>query len=136
MFYVLFVSTVSLRLMGSTFILVLSLAAPHIPQKVSTSSDLLDEKAKTFLMRILQRRAQYPTLIPPYWDRSTRRAQLCFSYEQPTFDSYPQDRLLSCCVLIRGVTVAERCPRIHKSREEVRLHSRLLETPAFHSAGA
>lgn len=130
--------TVSLSLVGSTFLLLLQLTAPQTHRKILPSSDLFDEKTKTCLMRILQRRARYPALITSYWDHSTRRAQLCFSYapsSQPTFDSYSQDCLLSCCVLIRGFTAPE-CLSIHKSGEKVRLHSRLFETLVSHFAGA
>lgn len=94
------------RLMGSRFLLLLQPTAPQTHRKILLSSDLFDEKAKTYLMRILQRRAHLPTLITSYWDHNTRRAQLCFSYApslQPTFNSHSQDSLLSCCVLIKGL---------------------------------
>lgn len=127
------------RLMGSTFLLLLQPTAPQTRKKILLSSDLFDEKTKTYLMRILQRRARLLTLITSYWDHNALRAQLCFSYapsSQPTFDSHSQDCLLSFCVLIKGLDSSECYLSIHKSGESVRLPSDCLrhQPPSF--AGA
>lgn len=133
------VSDCFLRLLGSTFLLLLQPTAPQTHRKMLLSSDLFDEKTKTYLMRILQRRARLPTLITFYWDHNTLRAQLRFSYapsSQPTFDSHSQDCLLSLCVLINGLDsswVLSVCPRVGRESETA---LRLFETPASHFAGA
>lgn len=126
-----FYQAVSPSLTGDTFLLLLPLTTPQTRRKILPSSDLFDEKTKIFLTRILQRRARYPELIPSYWDNSTQWARLRFSYappSQPTFDSYPQDCLLSCCFLIRGFTGPECYQSILNSQERSRLDSHRLDT--------
>lgn len=126
-----FYQAVSLSLTGDTFLLLLPLTIPQTRRKILPSSDLFDEKTKIFLMRILQRRARYPELIPSYWDNSTQWARLCFSYapsSQPTFDSYSQDCLLSCCFLIRGFTAPSVISQFSIPKKEVDWTHIILDT--------
>lgn len=111
----------------------------RLTRKFLLSSDLFDEKTKTYLMRILQRKAWLQTLITSYWDHNTLRAQLCFSYapsSQPTFDSHCQDFSLSLCVLIKELDSLWVLSVYPQARRGCEAALGLFETPASQFAGA